>query len=166
MKPNARIALAICFAVISTGTIVTCATTGNKMPPHAMKGPVHDKLKKFDPWFNEAISRAIRDPDTATFASYTCYASFVDHHIPSVPNDVPTPQPWPPDTVECSKLTRQQQQKLRAIVNDWIDEVYSSSARVSLRSGDPLPNASIDDTWFSVRVTNYIPTLAPADAGQ
>ncbi len=150
MKPRARIVLAVSFALLSTGTIVTCATTGRGGP----QSESIEKLKKFETRFNQTINEAIRSPDASTFASEICSASFVDHHIQNVADA---------GTAVCEFSTAKKQE-LRAAVDNWIDRIYIRDSGV-----DPLPDASIDNSWFMVRVDTNVAggsdTSNPGDGG-
>jgi hypothetical protein len=147
MKPRARIVLAISFALLSTSTIVTCAT----IPRGGPQSEQLDKLKKFETKFNHTINEAIRSPDGSTFASEICSSSFVDHHIQNVADA---------GTAVCEFSTATKQE-LRAAVENWIDRIYLSDSGV-----DPMPDASIDNAWFTMRVdTNAVGGLGTSTGG-
>lgn len=143
MKSNARIILAISFALFSTATIVTCATPRTNYN----KGPGSEKLQKFETNFNNTMVKAIR---ANTFTAEKCFKDFVDNHIESLAMGA-----------KVCNLDTAQKQDLREAVQRWIDTV-------SAKESDPLPGCIIDDTWFSMRVTNTIPTAdgSVGDAGQ
>jgi len=161
MKSRARIVLAISFAVLSTGTIVTCATVHDtKRPP-----PQLNKLKQFATHFNETINDAIRSPDATTFASQKCDATFVDQHIQNVANAA----------APVCTFSRSTKQELRSKVNDWIDAFYPDTGGGQPPSfADPLPGCTIDASWFLMKVdtsvtpgplTDFDGSVIPPDAG-
>jgi hypothetical protein len=143
MKSRARIVLAISFALLSTGIIVTCATAGGvKTSSHPL-----GKLKEFDTRFHETINDAIRSPDATTFASQKCTKSFVDQHIQKVTAGNPA----------VCNIGTSDAKKLRADVNDWIDKFYPPGPP-AYAIPDPLEDCTIDTTWFLMKVDlNVVP---------
>jgi hypothetical protein len=146
MKPHARIILAVCFAVLSTTTIVTCVTTR----PDGHGPEEMTKLKKFETRFNHTINEAIRSPDATTFAAQTCFTSFIDQRIQNVADA---------GAAVCD-LSTANKQELRDAVNRWLDGVYARDGGL-----DPLGDASIDTAWFSMKVDSASPDAGVAGGG-
>src|SRR3954468_9067022 len=137
MKPRARIVLAISFALLSTGSIVTCVTTGPaQRPSHPL-----DKLRKFDTRFHDTINKAIHSPDATTFAIQRCESTFVDHRIQNIASGE-----------ALCPFNRSEAKALRSKVDEWIDTFFLQSAALQDTAPDPLPGCTIDATWFLMRV--------------
>ena|SRR5438105_4475869 len=146
MKPRAQVIVPVLASLLSAASIVAVAAAGATPTNTEIK-----TLKKFQTTFNEKLTSAIQQyggaaPDSS-FITYRCTRDFAAEIMQKVPKP-----PTPPSTPEASAATKttartnlcelsnvEEQTKLRAAVNDWLEQVYKG--QVPRNEWEPIVKA-------------------------